>query len=391
MNEVIVIGRNYATDLSVIRSLGMAGYTVKLVCTSTLSLGIEGKSRYVSQTVYIDMDQESVFDAMEKLRGGAERILVVPTSDKACKALDQQADGRAAHYILPSVDYQGRTLTEMMDKMLQKELAAQCGMKVAKGECVSTSGPVSPEEAEKIGFPCFVKPLSSANVIGCKSIFATCESIKELNGALSHARDKKCETVLAEQFLQVDEELCAYGVADRGRVYLPACVVTFRGGSEEHRGVAAEGKVVPLSTLGAIAGQIEEMAARIRLSGLFCVDLLRCGDDVYFSEMNLRSGGSIFGVTLAGANLPGALADLAYGKPDFQAPEVKREVVFLNERIEFDACFNGHISVREYRAHMAGNQERIVESKTDPKPWQEFRRMTIRRLLKKRLLGLLGK
>ena len=73
MREVIVVGRNYATDLSVIRSLGMAGYTVKLASTDSVSLSIASKSKYVMDSLRAELNSDSIFRAMEKLRGDADQ------------------------------------------------------------------------------------------------------------------------------------------------------------------------------------------------------------------------------------------------------------------------------------------------------------------------------
>ena len=313
------------------------------------------------------------------------------TSDRACKALDEQPEKLSAHYITPSVYYSDYTLTALMDKMVQKELAAQCGMKVAEGKCIVTSSESLDQEIKNITFPCFVKSLASANMVGSKSILAACENANELIEAIRYASERRCEKVLVEQYLRIDEELCLYGVAGNGEVYVPACVVTFREGSDEHKGVTAEGKVVPAEKVGVMKGQIEDMVRKIGLTGIFCVDILRCKDDLYYSEMNLRFGGSGYAVTLAGANLPAALADIVYEQKVNRPMEVSREVRFLNERIEFDAYLNGHMSRREYKTNLSGDQERVVQSDSDEGPWKEFQKMTYRKIIKKNIKRLIGR
>ena len=391
MKDVIVIGKNYATALGVIRSLGEAGYGVKLIGINEETVRIAGKSKYVSQYAVAKNDFESLLGAMEGLRDNAEKILVIPSNDGICKMLDEHASRLYQHYLIPNIHDTENALSDFMDKMAQKELAIQCGLKVAEGNWYSTRTQITDSEAKEIKFPCFVKPLASANVIGCKMLFAVCNNKEELNCAIKNAASRNCERVLIERYLSIDEELCLYGVAGNGEGYAPACVATLRGGFAEHKGVTAEGRVVSSSGLGAMKEQIEDFIRRSGLTGMFCTDIIRSGNELYYVETNLRFGGSGYAATLAGVNLPAALADMAYGIPVTRPMTVQKEITFLNERIEFDAYIGGHITKREYKEHMSGEQERFIRSEADDEPWREFRRMVFRRTTRKTIKTVLKK
>lgn len=390
MKDVIVIGKNYATALGVIRSLGEAGYGVKLIGMNQGTVQIAGKSKYVSQYAVAEIDFESLFGAMERLRGNAESVLVIPTNDGICKLLDEHASQLSQSYLIPNIHNKENALSEFMDKMAQKKLAIQCGIRVANGNCFHTNEPMPDSAMKEIGFPCFVKPVASANVIGCKTLFAKCDTHEELAEAINYAARRNCEKVLVEQYLNIDEELCVYGVAGNGVVYAPACVAAIRGGFAEHKGVTAEGKVFPASRLGVIQNQIEDFIRRSGLIGMFCTDIIRCGQELYYVETNLRFGGSGYAITLAGANLPAALADMVYGHSVNRPMTVAREIAFLNERIEFDAYCGGFYSKKEYEFHMSGGQERFIRSAVDKEPWIAFQRITRRQIVKKKIKNLLG-
>ena len=53
---VVVLSRNYSTGLSVIRSLGTAGYTVDLVASAPR----EGASSFIAQSKFVRNAYESV-------------------------------------------------------------------------------------------------------------------------------------------------------------------------------------------------------------------------------------------------------------------------------------------------------------------------------------------
>ena len=56
MNSVIVMGGNYSSTLGLIRSLGEAGYNVRLLALRKDVYTIAAKSRYVTKALFVNMD-----------------------------------------------------------------------------------------------------------------------------------------------------------------------------------------------------------------------------------------------------------------------------------------------------------------------------------------------
>ncbi len=374
MQEVIVIGMNYSTALGVIRSLGVLGYGVRLLALNKRVEEIAGSSRYVTKCVQTVFEPESVFQGLETLRGDDDKVLVIPLNDRCCKVIDEHYEDLSGHFILPDINGIPGAISAFMNKRWQKELAEQCGMKTAAGGEYGTDDDGIASAKNEVRYPCFLKPSASANIPNSKTALSVCRNEEELHRAMIMSRERGCGMVLIEEYLSVTKELCIYGVAGNSCVYAPALVETIREGVAEHRGVAAEGVVRSANSIGDIKEKVIRLVKSIGLTGLFCVDLLECGDGIYFSEINLRGGGSEYSATLAGANLPGTLADMVYKGKTAGPEDVVREVHFLNERIELDAFRYGHLSAKDYYRHCKSPTERFVKSDTDPEPWNRFKR-----------------
>ena len=377
MQEVIVIGMNYSIALGVIRSLGISGYGVRLLAFNKRVEEIAGSSKYVTKCVRTEFEPESIFRGLDELRGKDDRILVIPLNDRCSRIIDEHYDILSGHFILPNMNGTPGAISDFMNKIKQKKCAEKCGMKTAAGGEYATDDDGISSAKNEVRYPCFLKPAASANIPNSKTALSVCNNEEELLHAMTASRDKGCGTVLIEEYLNVTKELCIYGVAGNGRVFAPALVETIREGVAEHRGVAAEGIVRSANSVRDIREKVERLVESIGLTGLFCVDLLQCGDEICFSEINLRGGGSEYSATLAGANLPGTLADMECKGMTTGPEDIEREVHFLNERIELDAFRNGHVSVRDYVRHCKSPTERFIQSETDPEPWKRFRRYAL--------------
>ena len=319
MKRIIIIGRNYSTVLGLARSLGEAGYDVRLLALTQSVADIASESRYISKTIYVPFDffeeesAEQEIRALEELRGNEEKVLIIPGRDITCLMLEKHWDRLSPHFYFPNINNIPGKLSSFSDKDVQKKLADECGIPVPKGNAFLTDENGISLAVKESVFPCFVKPLSSSRSMHEKNYIVACEDAESLASMMRLARDEgKCPQMLVEQKLDIKRELSAYGMAARGQVFIPAVIETLRSGLGTHMGVAAEGKVLPISSFGDLKEKLELFVKKSGLSGLFCVDLAETPDGIYFLEMNIRMGGSCYAVTMAGVNLPAIFADILY-------------------------------------------------------------------------------
>jgi predicted ATP-grasp superfamily ATP-dependent carboligase len=397
MNNVIIIGTNYSSTLGLARSLGEAGYGVRLLALTKGTAQIVGRSKYVNKTLQVEFNffeedsAEEEMRALEELRGDDEKILIIPCRDITCMMLEKHWDRLSEHFYFPNISGVPGELNRFSNKAVQKELAEKCGLKTAGGGTYSTDEAGINRATQEVSFPCFMKPLSSSWTLSEKKFVTMCSNAEELRAWMGKAKkDGACEQVLLERYLKIDQELSAYGVAANGQVWLPAVVRVIRNGLGTHVGVAAEGEVMSSDVLGESRERIVEFVQKSGLTGLFCVDLAQCDGELYFFEMNLRMGGSCYGVTMAGANLPGALADAVYHNKALVATNgIRENVQFLSELIEIDNYQMGLISHSTLWQHLKGGQRRFIKSDEDPKPWRKWIIRSIRGVLARRAKGLI--
>ena len=386
MKDVIVVGYNYSTVLGVVRSVGQAGYGVRLLSLSGIGEKITSESKYVVASKTVDLSFPEFYQALEELRGENERMLIIPAHDRTDKLLDEHAKELSAHYDFPNVRGETGGLWNLMNKMVQKKLAESCGLPVAEGDMFETTPEGIREALQKASFPCLIKPAASASTQTSKDLIVSCKNKDELETGMKHAAERECTLVIVERFLNVEEELSAYGVAFNGKVFIPAYITERSCGYGPHKGIAAEGTVHSAEKIQDTKEKLEAFVRKSGLNGLFCTDLLVSEGKIYFSEMNLRCGASEYAVTEAGANLPGTLVAYYDSKQPNESFQV-RETNFVNEKVVLDSYRGGHISLREMLAAIKNNEVGFVKSREDPGPWKMYERLVLRKIAARLIKG----
>ncbi len=388
MGDIIVIGSNYATALGIVKSLGEAGFGVRFLALANDCLEIIKNSRYVRNSVYSEDEPHSILNALEKLRGEDDRLLIIPTSDSSALFLDEYADSLSDHYLIPNINGESGAVSRMMNKEIQKKLAESCGLNVAKGKAYSSDDAGIENALSEAVFPCVTKASASAECLRSKDIFRICSNEEELRAALLSAREKNCPSVIVEQYLRPEKEYASYGVAYNGTVLMPACVDTLRSGNGSHKGVTAEGVMFSAERLGEDKAKFESFVKATGLNGLFCIDIIKCQGRLYFIELNLRYGASGDAVTLGGANLPAMLArTVTENVPIDSSAAMDRDVHFINEKVELDDYRVGFLSWKDYKDDLSKDIAFFIRDERDPGPWQQYKKLEMRKRLARFIRG----
>ena len=179
---VIVLSRSYSTGLSIIRSLGEAGYTVDLIASAykTGSMEIASCSKYVRNSIEVvtkktNADGEAkILEELFKYAGKyKEKPILFPTDDYTTSVIDTNRTALEKYFIMPSVG-NGRdgSLTACMNKVFQAEMAKKVGLLTPQEWIISLEEEIAiPED---MVFPCFCKPMES--ITGYKKEMAVCET-----------------------------------------------------------------------------------------------------------------------------------------------------------------------------------------------------------------------
>ena len=318
---VVVLSRNYSTGISVIRSLGAAGYTVDLVASAFREgrSQVAACSRYVRNSVEVvskkvkDGDDAELLKELLKYKGMCdEKPVLFPTDDYTASIMDLNREKLKSIFIMPEIVGGGEgTMTEHMGKIKQSELARKAGLPVPKEWSISLRGDrvVIPED---MVYPCFCKPMES--ITGYKREMAKCEDETELLSHLNRLRRIFADrSVLVQEFLEIDNEIDIGGVCLDQEIIIPA-IIKKTNVAQYEKGVTLAGKVYPLEELGQLQETVTAMLREFHYFGMFDMELNIVGDKIYFNEVNLRSGGPNFSYFMSGVNLPALFVKEALGE-----------------------------------------------------------------------------
>ena len=381
-NLVVVLSRNYATGLSVIRSLGSAGYTVDLVA-SAFRKGkseIARCSKYVRNSVEIVSrkvkDGNDVEFLDELLKYGDMELgykpVLFPTDDYTASVMDLNRNALSEIFIMPEIIGGGEgSMTVHMSKIVQSELAKRAGIPTPLEWTIPLDNPEIEIPSDMV-YPCFVKPVES--ITGYKKEMARCNSEEELYRHLNRLRRKFANrSVLVQEFLEIDNEIDFSGICFDDKIIIPA-IIKKTNVAQYEKGVTLSGKLVPFEEIGDLQDKIIKMMQSFHYFGMFDFELAISGDKVYFNEVNLRSGGPNYSYFKSGVNLPELFVKEAYGEPHTPEEEKIDEYnkTFIYEKIAWEDHIKGFMSKKELKECIDNSDITLLRDEQDPLPYEYF-------------------
>ena len=393
---VIVLSRNYSTGLSVIRSLGAAGYTVDLVASAYKP----GTSRIASSSKYVRKSVEVVSQKVKEGEGDnglltellkyagqyEQKPIIFPTDDYTTSVMDQNRDVLEEHFTMPTIVGGGSgCLTDHMDKTLQARLAQEAGLLTPQEWIISLADAEIDIPADMV-YPCFCKPIES--VTGYKREMARCNDEQALRAHLEKLQKNfSNRSILVQEFLQIDNEIDLSGVCLDEEVIIPAIIRKWNVAKYE-RGVTLAGKIVPFEEMGELQEKIVAMLKKFHYVGMFDMELNIVGDKIYFNEVNLRSGGPNFAYFMSGVNLPALFVKEASGirhTPEEECVSAYGKS-FIYEKVAWEDYMHGYMSKRELDDRMAAADITLLNNTDDPEPCRLFMRQMKLSMYKARLV-----
>ena len=396
---VIVLSRNYSTGLSVIRSLGVAGYTVDLIASAYKkgNLDIAACSKYVRNSVEI-VNRKTSVDGHSKILervfkyAGKHKIkpVLFPTDDYTTSIIDSNRTALEKYFILPSVIGGGDgSLTTCMDKTFQADLARRSGLLTPLEWIISLENEIIiPDD---MVYPCFCKPIES--ITGYKKEMAVCETKDSLFEHLKQLqKSKKNRSILVQEYLEIDQEIDLSGVCLDQEIIIPGIVKKTKIAQHE-KGVTLAGIVEPFEELGPIQENIINMMKAFHYVGMFDMEFNIVGDKIYFNEVNLRSGGPNFSYYLSGVNLPALFVKYVYGEA-FSEDETKIKKYhqhFVYEKVAWEDYLHGFLNKKELKEQLNAADIKLLCNEDDPAPGELFNKKIHLSVHKNRILKVLRK
>lgn len=368
----IVLGWNYSTSLGVVRSLGLAGLCVDLYYIAKKAGGsrITASSKYLRQTTeHIGRDDDSIIEELLRIYNSEEeQCVLIPTDDYTTSLIDRYHKRLSSHFLMPYIgDGEDGTITKLMNKSIQTDRAASFNLKTINYHKIYLPDKDGIQIPAGISFPCFVKPLVSLD--GRKTEMGKCNNENELLRQLETMRQRWSDrTVIVQDYIDIQEEYSISGLCLNDVVILPALLKRLYVGKHE-RGVTVVGKLVPLEDNISFVDNLRDLLKSLHYTGLFCIDLVRSKDCIYFSEINFRSAGSLYGYVKAGANLPSifvkSLTGLNWNEDE---AKVRYGTTFFYDKVGWEDLILGLCTKKEFDHYLHTSDYTFMKDNDDPQP-----------------------
>ena len=379
---VVVLTRSYSTGLSVVRGLGIAGYTVDVIASSVK----EGKANLVKASKYVRnftevispnkiSDNNSELLIEELLKYGEleeKKVVLLPTDDYSASVMDLNRDVLEKIFIMPGIagGKQG-DLKRMMDKSVQSVVAESSGLLVPKEWVISLKEDiVIPED---MIYPCWCKPIESSQ--GYKTEMKKCESAIELEEHLQKLKERfEDRSFLVQEFLNIDEEVDIEGCCFDQNIIIPGFIKKDYIG-EWDKGVPLAGTIVDSHPdIDKYYDKIVAFLRNLHYIGMFDLGVNIINGEIYFNEINLRSGGTNGVYCKNGANISEMFVR---GLTGHRIPKKKYSIdesgkTYLYEKVAWEDYLHGIMSKEELDHLVATAELPIMHDDEDPEPEAVF-------------------
>lgn len=382
--KVVIIGVSFSSRLALARSIGSLGCDIILVAWASGSekKPIDGYSKFVSKVLFCPKEEKPFIELLkEKCVDPAQKVILMPDCDFSVTMIDLHQEELKPYFLMPHINHRQGAIVEWSDKMRQKALASQLGMNVANSVLIEIKDSKY-TIPEGVHYPCFPKALAS--VAGGKAGMFRCENSEDLSKALDDiiVRKKIDAKVMLEDYMNIEIEYAVLGFSDGKKVSIPG-VIQFIVESRTQRGIALQGKIMPIEGFEEIIEKFKKFILEIGLVGLFDIDFYQSNGRLYFSELNIRYGGSGYAVVKSGVNLPAMYVETMMGSEVKEwEDQVKKEAIFTNERMAFNDFINHHISLRSYREYVNSADILFIKDCDDDKPYKEYRKTLVNSAIK---------
>lgn len=393
--QVIVLARNYSTGLGVIRALGEYGFDIYFIGSAYKHgvLDIAASSRYVKKFTEVVTGpakygkDEKLLNAILQYAGRfSEKPVLFPTDDYTTLIADMNREELEKYFILPYT--MDQSIRRFMDKTVQSSFAREAGLAVPKEWVLSYPNVSIPDDME---YPCFCKPLAS--VLGAKQDMKKCDNREQLFQYMKMMEECFCEgQVLVQVFLDIQMEIDLSGVCIDQDIYIPGIIKKTAISKYEH-GVTMAGELCPFEEAGVDIAKLKAMLRKFHYVGMFDMELNVTSHDIYFGEVNFRSGGPSFVYHLCGTNLPAiavkGLCGLRITEQETKLASVHKKLVY--EKVVWEDYAHNYIKRREKNSLLKSADLTLLKYDNDKEPGRQFAKKIIGIFIRGRARTILDK
>ena len=284
-NKVVLIGTEHYNLLGLVRSFGTNGIRPYGVLINVdRRKKFVSKSKFWEKTWVVESVEEGIELAIRKF--GNEKVVLIPTIDKAALYIDQHLNELNKFFILGSIKNKQGAVAKLMEKDEQVSFIREIGFDSLDSVVVDLE---NPSEVPK--FPIIMKPVASAE--GQKIDIRIVSDKEEMKKVITSLRNLGYTRTLAQHFLTnkkeyvitgaICDKLVSYALIENERIWPlekgTGCYSLFSQDKELH-----DYSVKLLNSI-----------ARYGYSGPIDIELFRTEDGkIYVNEINWRSSGRNF-------------------------------------------------------------------------------------------------
>lgn len=299
--HVLLLGTNDRAALTAARSLGRAGVRTEVVPLGTP--GLAERSRFVARVHDLGdptCDVAGFLESLCQLVAESRPSLLVPINDVACElfARGRTALERNTRLALP----ENAVYDYARNKHRLLSLASELGVPVPSSRYVATLADIASLKQAPLRFPCYVKPVQSASIVGNRiSSFHVCK-VTNVQRLVDECRFHIAATPVLVQEERAGVGAGIYLLADHGRILAMAQQVRLHepigGGGSSYR--------VCVDPDPRLRDYAERLIGRIGWTGVAMVEFKGDVDRGNWSlmELNGRLWGSLALTVDAGLDFP---------------------------------------------------------------------------------------
>lgn len=357
--EIFVLGACHHNTLGVIRSLGMAGITPKVVIVRHNKSPYIVYSKYIGEKWVVDTNDEAISILLGQKKAYDSKPIVIACSDSLSSLVDENSKKLSVYYDIPG---NGGTLTPLMNKSTMSELAAKIGFTVPYFVTTTTE-----TKSVEIPFPWIIKPLVSKD--GQKDDIERVYTQQDWD---EYCKARHTHDVQVQQLVEKEYEYQLIGISlNKGEeVVVPGVSVVLRPASNTNTGF------LRYEPLGDEYNSIIELCKKFLhatgYSGLFSLEFLKGVDGKdYFMEINFRNDGNAICVTAAGVNLPliWYLFHSGQGYKEYLSTTKVKTVYVMPEMSDLSYIKHGKLSVFSWIKDVFRTDCFMEFSRKDPSPF----------------------
>ncbi len=291
-HKFILAGGDGINPLGIVRSLGEAGYKSYVVRVEEPRHTSIHTSRYVEQCTP-GYGYDGVLNVcLAKYGNETLSPFVFLTDECHSEVFDRHYDDIKDKFIFYNTGEKGG-LTKLSDKAYQCQLAAQSGILVPQFEVVKTG-----EMPKHVPYPIITKTITS-NEGGWKKDMIICRNESELQEAYQHIQAK---TLLIEQYIEGVNEVDYKGFSIKhGEDVFFTHVKRWKYKDKEH----GHRMFFEPSIGDEMLDKLRRLIQSAHYEGIFDAEFIQDKEgNLYFLEVNWRTGMYNYNHTVEGVNLP---------------------------------------------------------------------------------------